>query len=109
MNYRQEVLRNLNVESMNDPRALLSNVGLGIAGEAGEVADLIKKKLYHGKPVSKQDFIKEIGDLRWYMEAMMYAIGTTMEEVEATNVAKLRLRYPNGFSTKDANERKDEV
>lgn len=41
--YQKEAMRSVNLESLNDRAKGLSNTGLGITGEAGEVADLIKK------------------------------------------------------------------
>lgn len=82
---------------------------LGLAGECGEVVDLIKKYEFHGKPLNTDDLIKELGDVRWYMECLMMAIHTTIEEVERRNIAKLRKRYPNGFNTADSVARRDEA
>jgi NTP pyrophosphatase (non-canonical NTP hydrolase) len=105
MNYRAEVERTLNG---NVGDQLLTMGGLGLAGEAGEVADLIKKVIYHNKPLDRAALIRELGDVLWYLEALMIAIDTNTEEVQVVNIAKLRARYPNGFNTADANARKDE-
>jgi NTP pyrophosphatase (non-canonical NTP hydrolase) len=43
----------------------LAVAGLGIAGEAGEVADLIKKEIGHGHPVDRQKILGELGDVLW--------------------------------------------
>ena len=76
-----------------------ANAGLGLTGEAGEVADLIKKFVMHGHTLEKDKLIKELGDVRWYLELACILAGTTMEEVEQRNIEKLMARYPNGFST----------
>lgn len=107
VNYREEVLRTANASNTGyEDMAVMG--ALGLVGEAGEVADLIKKEIYHGKQVTTYDLINELSDVRWYLEYLCIALGVTIEEVEQANVAKLRKRYPNGFNVEAANERKDE-
>ena len=71
---------------------------LGLAGESGEVADLIKKGIGHGHDVPLDKLTSELGDVLWYVAAVAKCYGLTLEEVAAYNVAKLRKRYPDGFS-----------
>lgn len=75
------------------------NFALGIAGEAGEVADYIKKVLYHGHPIDKDKLCKELGDVLWYVATLADTAGLTLEVVARANIDKLWARYPNGFST----------
>lgn len=82
-----------------DPTIALATFGLGIAGEAGEVADLIKKHIGHGHPLDVEKVKKELGDVLWYVAAVAWACGVTLDDVAHANVAKLRARYPDGFST----------
>lgn len=102
--YRDNVLRTANMKSVSF-KDKLSLGGLGIGGEAGEVVDLIKKVLHHDKPLDKDKLIKELGDVRWYLEYLAITIDVSMEEIEAANVTKLKARYPNGFSYEAANNR----
>lgn len=81
--------------------------GLGIAGEAGEVADLIKKALFHGHALDPVKLTKELGDVLWYVAALAQHIGVDLSQVAALNIAKLQARYPNGFSEADSQARKD--
>ncbi len=76
-----------------------SNVGLGIAGEAGEVADIIKKYLHQGHPLDQDKLLDEIGDVAWYLALAATVAGVTLESVLEDNIAKLMGRYPNGFDT----------
>ena len=80
-----------------DPGELL-NGALGLTGEAGEVADLIKKEIFHGHNFKMEDLIKELGDVCWYLALLCNAIGVSLEEVMIKNIAKLKARYPEGFS-----------
>lgn len=74
-----------------------SNVGLGIAGEAGEVADVIKKYLHQGHPLDRDKLLDEIGDVAWYLALAATVAGVTLESVLEANIAKLHGRYPDGF------------
>jgi len=74
-----------------------SNWALGIAGESGEVVELIKKHLYHGKPLDLCDLEKELGDVLYYVQAMCNLFGLEFEGCMDFNVLKLQERYPNGF------------
>jgi NTP pyrophosphatase (non-canonical NTP hydrolase) len=75
---------------------------LGLTGESGEVAELVKKYLFHGKPLDRDKLIKELGDVLWYVMYTARAAGSSLEEVARVNNAKLRERYPNGFSVEAA-------
>lgn len=81
--------------------------GLGLTGESGEVADLIKKWQFHGHPLDDEKLLLELGDVLWYVNRAALAIGKTLEDVMQANVDKLRKRYPNGFSTEASINRKE--
>lgn len=106
MSYREEMLRTAPCVDTKRDMFLLGSMGL--AGETGEVVDLLKKHLFHGKDLDKQKLILELGDVRWYLECLCVAAETTIEEVEKANIQKLTLRYPKGFTKFDAEARKDE-
>lgn len=80
---------------------------IGISGEAGELMDSLKKVLMYGKPLDKEHLKEECGDLLWYMSILLHEIGSDFEQVMQKNIDKLSKRYPEGFTEKDAIERKD--
>ena len=80
-----------------DPGELF-NGALGLPGEAGEVADLVKKYIFHGHDLNRGELVKEIGDVCWYLALLCHAIDISLEEVMIANIEKLRNRYPEGFS-----------
>lgn len=101
----------LSERTMNDklePRDAINMLALGLAGEAGEVVDHIKKYLYHGHELDSNHVTKELGDVMWYIVNMASALGVDMNEILADNVAKLRKRYPDKFSFEASRNRKDE-
>ena len=71
---------------------------LGLTGEAGEAADLIKKFAFHGHALDREKLSKEVGDVLWYVAEMASALGLSLEEIASANIEKLRRRYPEGFS-----------
>ena len=87
--------------------AICSNMCMGLAGETGETVDIFKKHIYQGKDLDINDVIEEIGDILWYIANLCNVNKITMKECMESNVEKLRKRYPNGFSIKDALERVD--
>jgi len=71
---------------------------LGLAGEAGEFADAIKKHVFYGAPCDMTNLIEELGDILWYCVVVMDTLDLTFEEVQKKNVAKLQQRYGGAFS-----------
>jgi len=90
-------------------REHLANFALGLTGEAGEVADAIKKHLFHGKALDRDHVAKEIGDVLWYVSMLATTLGFELDELAERNVAKLKARYPDGFSEADSEARRDEM
>ena len=75
--------------------------GLGIAGEAGDVAGCIKKTFAHDN--NQKDGIKEnIGDTMWYAAMICNYFNWDFDEILKENVQKLKKRYPKGFVVKRA-------
>lgn len=73
--------------------------GLGLCGEAGEVAEMIKKHVFHGHPLDAEKItklIRELGDVQWYINYLAYYNGSTLGQVQEANIAKLEARYPEG-------------
>lgn len=74
------------------------NFTLGLCGEAGEVAELVKKAAFHGRRLSLELLTEELGDVLWYVAALAGAYGLSLEGIAKYNIAKLRKRYPDGFT-----------
>ena len=73
---------------------------LGLVGEAGEVADKVKKILRDNNGVfdkNSKDAIKfELGDVLWYISQLSSELGYQLEEVAHANLQKLNSRKKRG-------------
>lgn len=72
---------------------------IGLAGEAGEVCDLVKKGVFHQHGIDREKLIKELGDVCWYTAALCSKLGVSLSEVMERNIEKLQQRYPDGYSS----------
>jgi NTP pyrophosphatase (non-canonical NTP hydrolase) len=71
--------------------------GLGLAGEAGDVAGCIKKTFSHSNDQTA-GIRENLGDMLWYTAMIANYFKWDLEEILQENVAKLQARYPRGFS-----------
>ena len=85
----------------------LLHAQIGLSGEVGELADAIKKHVMYDKPLDVENLKEECGDVLWYMAILLDEIGSSFSEVMAHNDTKLKKRYPNGYTDKNASLRLD--
>jgi NTP pyrophosphatase (non-canonical NTP hydrolase) len=97
------------VETFDASKAGLAHAILGIAGEAGELLDAIKKVVIYDKELDIDNIVEELGDIEFYMELLRQELDLTREFVILKNISKLEKRYPTKYSDKDALERKDKI
>lgn len=96
--YQTAALRTAQTDKLT-ARELLLNSALGLCGESGEVADLLKKYHFQGHNLDIDHVARELGDIAWYLAVGAYSIGYDLEKILQMNVDKLKARYPDGFST----------
>lgn len=102
MNLREyQELAKLTAKKFDSPDIEIATWGLGITGEAGDVASCIKKTFAHKNDV--REGIKEnLGDMFWYSAMVCNFFGWNMQEILEQNIEKLKKRYPQGFTIQDA-------
>ncbi len=77
---------------------------LGLAGEAGEVVDCIKKMIFHNHGLDIEELKKELGDVCWYLAAIATKLNIDLESIMSANIEKLKTRYPEGFNFEQSKE-----
>ena len=86
----------------DDPDKEIMTWGLGIAGEAGDVAGCIKKTTSHGND-QRIGTRENVGDTMWYMSMICNFYGWKLDDILAENIDKLKKRFPAGkFTTEHA-------
>jgi NTP pyrophosphatase (non-canonical NTP hydrolase) len=91
------------VERLSAPGVTrLLHGALGLGTESAEVEDVLKRHAFYGTPIDKVNLKEELGDVMWYIAIIADEIGITIEEIMATNIAKLESRYAKGFAENKA-------
>ena len=103
--YQTAAMRTSNKTITQDEHIL--NGALGLTGESGEVADIVKKHLMQGHPLDITHIAKELGDICWYIAETATAIGYDLETIMQMNIDKLKKRYPEGFSSERSQHRQE--
>lgn len=88
--YQRQVVSGLWLNSGADP---LAHSALGLAGEAGEVADIVKKSQYVGRNLDREHLHEELGDVLWYATSILMQIHSTLPQVAYANILKLEKRH----------------
>jgi NTP pyrophosphatase (non-canonical NTP hydrolase) len=71
-----------------DQERLVENT-LGLVGEAGEVAEKIKKLIRDNNKYANEEIMKELGDVVFYATALANIYGRGLQEVLELNIQKL--------------------
>lgn len=95
------------VKDMGSQTLDIHHAATGIAGEAGELLDCSKKHWVYGKPLDTENMVEELGDLMFYVTAMLLLIDVPMATILQKNVEKLEKRYPQEYSDAAAIARAD--
>ena len=74
----------------------LLNTCVGMAGEVGEMLEIIKKNIYHDKPYKGEDMLSEASDVLWYYTNFLRLLDISLSDTIRANQTKLNMRYPNG-------------
>ena len=93
--YQLSAMRTAN--GMDKRYPMILNGVLGLNGESGECADIVKKHLFQGHELDEKHLAEELGDVLWYIAVTAFSIGYDLDEIAQINVSKLLKRYPDGF------------
>ena len=93
-------------ERLTNPMIRFLHALLGKASELGELVEPFKKHLFYGKEMPWLNIVEEMGDDSWYSAIRASVVegeaGVPWDEVLRRNLAKLRTRFPDGFTEPSA-------
>lgn len=99
------------IDEMTPLKADILHMAVGVAGEAGELLDAVKKHVMYNKPIDRENVIEELGDLEFYMSGLRQALSIDRRDTLCHNIGKLTGeggRYEAGsFSNEQAQQRAD--
>lgn len=75
---------------------------IGLAGEAGELLDALKRHKFYGLELDRVNVLEEVGDVLWYAVLVCDSMGFTLEEAMGANLRKLQARFPDCFTAERA-------
>lgn len=92
--YQKQAITTDTYSATNDVLSIaFINKVLGLVGESGEVAEKVKKLQRNNNGVMSEDdrkeLLKELGDVLWYLSAITYYLGGSLDDVAQKNLDKL--------------------
>ncbi len=91
----QDIIENFAVYPRDNELTAISYLALGLNGEAGEVADQVKKAIRNDGLINeerREKIIEELGDVLWYLTRIAIEFDVSMADIAASNVEKLQNR-----------------
>jgi NTP pyrophosphatase (non-canonical NTP hydrolase) len=93
--YQRAAMQTARIHDSDDQAK--ANWSMGLAGEAGELIDLVKKDIFMDVSPTQAKLESEAGDVLWYLANLCFALEIDLQRVAEENIKKLRARYPDGF------------
>lgn len=96
------------IQEQGGKPARFATAGIGLASESGEIAEIVKKVVFQGKPLDDDTVFhlkRELGDVMWYVAQMCLALDMKFDDIIDENFNKLKSRYPGGFSVERSENR----
>lgn len=78
------------------------HASMGISTEAGELLDALKKYFFYDKELKISNIKEEVGDIFWYCALLCDELGVSFEEIAQLNIKKLKVRFPDRFTSESA-------
>ena len=79
----------------------------GMVGEIGELHSIYQKAYQGHNEIGYDHYMKELGDLLWFIAEYCTAMNWSLEDVMELNIAKLKARYPDGFDAEHSLHRRE--
>jgi NTP pyrophosphatase (non-canonical NTP hydrolase) len=103
MNYKEyQNLASKTFAEAGDETLNLLHCAIGASTESGELLDAFKKHIYYKKELDVVNIGEEIADIQWYLFNLCRLLDLDMEQLLEANIAKLKARYGEKFSSEKA-------
>lgn len=83
----------------------LAYLTLGLNGEAGEIAEKVKKHFRDDRPLDREELMYELGDQLWYVAVLANHLNISLDLVAEANINKLARRKARGTLQGDGDNR----
>ena len=103
--YRKVVLK---TSRRIHPDDRLTRIAFGLTKNAGDFAGFIDSMEFKHQKMDRENMLKTLGDVLWYVELATLMLGVTREEVEQINIDKLKLQVPEDFAIVAKAEEKEQ-
>ena len=103
-NYQKQAIRTAKIEGF---KFNITHAAMGLAGEAGEFTDCIKKYVIYGQSLDRINAVEELGDILWFVALACESLGVDMQTIADLNIGKLAKRYPEKYTDLNAELRLD--
>ena len=97
------------LDTLTPEKCDLMHMALGLAGEAGEILDAVKKHVIYNQPLDLANVREELGDIEFFGEGIRQNLWLSRGEILVENIQKLQKRYGSKYSDAAAKERKDKA
>lgn len=94
-------------DALTPRQATALHMAVGVAGEAGELLDAIKKWAIYQKPLDRTNVLEELGDIEFFLEGLRQDLDIAREDTLQFNMAKLEKRYRGEYTDAEAAARAD--
>lgn len=95
------------LDTLTPEKCDLLHMAILVSGEAGELLDAVKKHVIYNTPLDIVNVQEELGDILFGVFGMLDNLDLDFHHILASNVDKLSIRYKDGYSDEEAQNRKD--
>lgn len=107
MNFQEYQQNAIKTAKAGDFKFNLVHAAMGLAGEAGEFTDCVKKYAIYGQSLDRKNAVEELGDLMWFIALACDTLQVSMADIATQNIEKLAKRYPEKYTDFHAVQRLD--
>lgn len=98
-----------NIRPLTNINSRVAHAIIGLATESVELLEALRDAIYDDAPIDGVNVLEELGDLNWYHAIAVDALGGDWEQIQETNISKLRKRNQGNKFNAEATINRDEA